>query len=158
MIAVCIIYFFPSLQEQIMAAWADEKCAWWQTKEQCEFCHTIRCTNNSLYLKFKKPKQNRKNQSIETLNLLRFFVSNLLKWKYFVLEILYELFKWKVMPFWFFLWASMISLSCSLLRFLPPFFLFLSFFPLRYPCSQDNRNTEQSIKTMENYICLSVGI
>jgi len=160
MTAVCIISFFPSLQAQNWAAWVDEKSVWWQTKEQCEFCHTRRCKTRSLYLKCNKPKQNRKkNPSISTLNILRFLFCNLPKWKHFLLENLYDLFKRKVIPFQFFSWMSMTSLSCSLLHFPPSFFPFLSFCCPHYPLShKKNRKKNKVSKQWKKYICFSVGI
>lgn len=135
MIAVCTISLFPFLQAQNSAAWADEKRAWWQTKEQCEFCHTRGCTNSSQYLKCNK--KNRKKSTYSNIKLLKFFFfCNTLKWKHFLLEILYDHFKWKVMPFRFLPWTPMISLNCSLLHFPPSFFLFLTFFTPHYPLSQ----------------------
>lgn len=132
-IRTCIISFFSCLHAQNSVVWANEKCVWWQTnvnsvkQRGAQTAHSI----------WSSTKQNQKNKSKQNIRILKDFFFSFPKWKYFILEVLCELFKWKVIPFQFFPWTTKVFFSLPLIL------------PSPFPLSQKIAKEEQRMKTME---------
>lgn len=94
-----------------------------------------------------KTRKTNQNKTLEYLKLYFFFSFS--KWKYFILEVLCELFKWKVVPFQFFPWTTKV------------FFLFLLFCLLHFLChrrmQKKNKEWKQWKKNGGKYRCLKVS-
>lgn len=142
-ICTCIISFFSCLHAQNSVVWVNEKCIWWHTKEQCEFCQRGAQTAHSIWSSTKQNQKNKSKQNIRILKALFFF--QLFKMKVFYIGS----FKWKVVPFQFFPWATKV------------FFLFLLFCLLHFLChrrmQKKNKEWKQWKKNGGKYRCLKVS-